>query len=159
MFTKKRDVTNEIKALIAATESLPRGSLVTHEEIEKVTGIKKDHPSRQTILKKWKKHHEVNRGITIMPSVPAGVGYRFLTVEEQLKVQPVKYRSQAVRRINKAASCLGSISDGELDDDGKSLRSAMLGQLAEMKDKEKTQRAVLSTWLASPKALPRITGK
>ena len=157
MFTKKRDITAELKALVAATESLPRGSLVTHEEIEKATGMPKEHPSRTTIIKKWKKYHSVNRGITIMPSVPSGVGYRLLTVEEQLKVQPVKYRSQAVKKINKAAECLGSIGDGELDESGAALRSAMLGQLSEMKEKEKAQRAMLSTWLSSPKALPRIT--
>lgn len=159
MFTKKRDVTKEIKDLIEATKDLPRGSLVTHEEIFTLTGIAKDHLSRQTIIKKWKKHFEVNRGITIMPSVPFGVGYRLLTVEEQLKVQPVKYRAQAVKKINKAATCLGSIGDDELDDGGKGLRSAMLGQLAEMREKEKAQRAVMSTWLSSPKSLPKIPAK
>lgn len=159
MFPQKRDITKEVKALIAATEDLPRGSLVTHEEINNAAGINEDHPSRQTILNKWRKHSETTRGITIMPSIPAGVGYRLLTVEEQLKVQPLKFRKQAVKKINKAASCLGAIGDKELDEDGAALRSAMLGQLSEMKEKEKAQRATLNTWLAAPKALPRITAK
>lgn len=158
MFATKRDITKELKKLIEATESLPRGTLVTYEDMEKITGLFRDERPFKLIIRKWKRKIKDLRGVEVLPSVPPGVGYRFLGVDEQLVVQPAKLKKHAVNKINKAAACIGSIPDEELDEAGKSFRVVVLDQLAELKEKDKSQRAAVNSLLSAPKVLPKITG-
>ena len=157
MFLQKRDISKELKALCDATESRERGSLITHEEITQLTGFDRNHSHWGTLIKKWKRHMTQNSGF--WPVSVAGVGYRFPLASEQVTKLTDSLMKQAMRKVNSAASCLGSVSDDELDEVQQLYRKATLSNMTSLKDLNKKNQAVQQSWLANPKALPKITSK
>lgn len=154
MFERKRDISVELKALCDATENRERGSLIEHQEIETLTGFTREHSHWGQLIKKWKKHMLQQKGIK--PLSVAGVGYRFPLQDEQLTKQPDSLMKQAIRKVNDAAACIGSISDADLTPDQLLYRAATLSNMTDLKNLNKTHQAKQQSWLANPKALPRI---
>lgn len=151
------NINAELTALVTATESLPRGSFVSHEDIGKASGIVHGSKHYNRLIKFWKRAM-LSRGIYIEAAVPLGTGYRFATIEEQKERIPRKLEKQADKRLVKAASCLGSIREDELDETGKRFVTARLGQLADRKKIAQEHQAQAASWLSNPATLPRLNG-
>lgn len=156
MLTTRNDISQELKALVDATIDLPRGSVVPHELIDRLTGFLRGTSLRNTIVRKWKRTLSERRGIVVTVSSPPGIGYRLLNTEQQLYDETNKLTDQAVRRINKAAVAVGSIDRSELNDRQRAYQLAKIGHLTELKTLEKKQRSESRTLSSKVYASPRI---
>lgn len=156
VIVKKRDIQKELDALFAATKDRERGSLIKHEELESISGIERYAPGWASLVRKWKRLM-LGRGVWVKAAFPAGVGYRFLTVEEQLEHEPERFQRRRDRLLRREAECVGSIEVDNLTDSQVSLQQARLTQLAAVRTMSQTHRAELASWLSNPKALPKPT--
>ncbi len=160
LLTQRRDISKELVSLLDATVELERGSLVPHETIEEVTGINRDDKDWTKLIRHWKREMlSPPRGLYVKASYPPGVGYKILTLEEQRVQEPINLQRQAIRKINKAAACVGTIPEEELDEAGRKFQVARLHQLGEIKQADKKQRAEVTSWLSNPETLPKLNGE
>lgn len=172
-FKVVHDVNKEINDLFEATYQRPRGSLIKHGEIEKITGYEKmvvDSKRRyvpsaayQKIVRKWRrKLLESTFGGKKCPGVATiasnGVGYRFATVEEQGKSVPDNYEKQAVRKTKQAQTTVECIPEEEMTDDQKRFRRERIRQTNESLDISKSHFEERKSFLSNPDTLPRWNG-
>lgn len=161
---KRRNIDTQISDLFDATKDKPRGSFISHDEIEQLTGFypsSKSRPAHEMhalLIKKWKQVIRT-RGIWVKAAYPAGTGYKFLTLEQQKVDEPTRIQKRRNRLLNEEVACIGSISVDELDEDGRLFQTARLGQLTEVKQVVQKQRALVSSWLSNPKTLPKLNEK
>lgn len=158
LLTQKRDIRQELESLLEVTVHLKRGAFVAHEDIEEATGIKRDEKVWVKLIKHWKREM-LARGLYVKAAYPLGTGYKVLTLDEQRITEPLNLQRQAVRRINKAAACVGSIPESELDEAGLKFQHARLHQLSQMKQADEKQRAEVTSWLSNPETLPKLNGE
>ncbi len=158
LLTQKRDIRKELEALLDETESLKPGSFVPHETIEEVSGIKRDENVWVKLIKHWKQEM-LTRGLWVKAATPLGTGYKILTRDDQRISEPQNLQKQAIRKLDKAAACVGSIPETELDETGLKYQVARLRQLSEMKKIDKKQRAEVTSWLSNPETLPKLNGE
>ena len=152
---KHPDIAAEITALFDATKDRERGSLIKHSEIVAATKIAKDSPVWGRLIQRWKKRMAA-KGLWIKSATPRGVGYRVLLVDEQRVEEPMRIQVQAMRRIDKAALCVGCIPVEELNEDGRRFQAVRLLQLGQIKQATQQHRAEVASYLANPKTLPRL---
>ena len=158
LLTQKRDIRKELEALLDETESLKRGSFVPHETIEEVSGITREEKVWAKLIKHWKREM-LTRGLWVKAATPLGTGYKILTLDDQRISEPLNLQRQAVRKLNQAAACVGSIPETELDEAGMKFQVARLRQLGEMKKADERQRAEVTSWLSNPETLPKLNGE
>ena len=150
----KRDVSKEVSDLIEAFAALPKGTLISYEEIESTARCHRNVYPWHKIIAKFRKalmEHYDRWCIT-----SNGVGLRFATDEERLKSEADRLEKHATRKLNKAAKCVGGISPESLTGEQRLFQQARLKQLADSKQLHKTHSVQRQTWLASPQTLPRI---
>ncbi len=155
MFAKRRDISKELTELINATKDLPRGSFIPHEDIEAASGMERNSAHWNVLVKKWKGAMG-QRGLWIKAAVPLGTGYRILTLDEQREREPATLEKQAMRRLNRAAMCLGTIPAEDLTEEQRAFQAARLGQFAERKKIQQEHQAQAASWLSNPKTLPKF---
>lgn len=153
---KTRDIAPELKLLVDATSQMERGTFVSHEDITKISGIAKDAPEHYKLIHKWKRAMR-QVGLWVKAATPLGTGYKILTLDEQRIYEPIRLQKQAMRRIDMAAACVGSIPEEALDETSHAYQQAVLHQLAGMKKQHQKNQAQLASYLANPKTLPRAT--
>ena len=158
LFAQKRDIRQELEALLGETAQLQRGAFVPHETIEDVSGIKRDEKIWTKLIKKWKEEM-LARGKWVKAATPLGTGYKILTLDEQRISEPSNLQRQAMKRLLKAAACVGSIPESELDEAGRNFQVARLHQLGQIKQADERQRAEVTSWLSNPEMLPKLNGK
>lgn len=149
-----KDVTKEVQALVEEFAKKPKGALITYEEIETVAKCKKNAYPWNKILGKFRKTLNEHHDRWCITS--NGVGLRFATDDERLKSEADRLEKHAVRKLNKAAKCLGGIADEHLTEEEKQFRQARLKQLADAKQMHKTHAVQRQSWLSSPQTLPRL---
>ncbi len=158
LLTQKREIRKELELLLDETAELKRGAFVPHETIEEVSGINRDEKVWVKLIKHWKREM-LARGLYVKAATPLGTGYKILTLDEQRITEPLNLQRQAVKRINKAAACIGSIPEEELDEVSLKFQTARLRQLVEMKQADEKQRAEVTSWLSNPETLPKLNGE
>lgn len=156
MFAKRRDISKELTDLINATKDLPRGTFIPHEDIEAASGMERNSSHWNTLIRKWKDAMG-QRGRWLVASTPLGTGYRILNVDEQRVDQPARLEKQAMRRLNRAAMCLGTIPAEDLTEEQRAFQAARLGQFAERKKIQQEHQAQAASWLSNPRTLPKFT--
>lgn len=156
LLKKGRDISKEIDLLVEKFADQPKGTLLTYENIEAVCGVQRRTPTWGRVLKHFR--NRLNDQHDRWCITVTGVGLRYANDnEERLKTEADRLERQAVRRLNKAAKCLGGIADTNLTDEERMFRDARLKQLAESKQVHRKHAAQRQSWLASPQTLPRVT--
>jgi hypothetical protein len=169
-FKLVHDVSAEINTLFEATHQKPRGTLITHTEIEDITGHKKlvlddrqrllPNSAYSKIVRKWRKRmlegpgkdSPDGPGIAVVSS--PGVGYRFATVEEQGTIVPDSFERQAARKVKAAQKTVSCIPAKEMDDKQKRFRRERIRQTAESLDLSREQKRRRESYLSSPDTMP-----
>ena len=153
----RRDVSKEVGALLENTKSLARGSVVDYETIKKLTKLQRGDKGWSALIRQWKRRMMSEFGMWV--GVVNCVGYRLLTVDEQLKVQPERYERQARKRLQKAVACAGTIPAELLNEHELRFQAIRIQQSAELLGVQDSQIKSRKSWLAAPESLPRIESK
>lgn len=153
VLAKRWDITKELAALFEHTKTMPRGTLIEHAEIERVTGIKRGPLPWGLLIPKWKK--KVFRELHIYVKSVKGVGYKFTTVTEQRVEESERLDQAADRKRKEACKVVAVIPLAELDEEGRAFQAARAEQLASQLAVSRADRAKARCWLSSPETLPR----
>lgn len=158
-----RDVSREVSVLFEYSADLPRTTLIPHEKIEELTGVRRieddgvtKNPVYNKIIHKWKNRMLNERGI--FPWSSYGVGYKLPTVEEQQQKIPDIMEASAARKVGKAKAVVASIHADELSDTQKAFGRERVRQDDETLQVFRRNRAQRRSYLANPDTLPRYKG-
>lgn len=162
-FSLVRDVSAEVEALYNHTKAMSRGTLITHVEIEGVTGLNyysENGISRnqwyQKVVAKWRKLMLADPGIWPRPA--NGKGYYLSTVAEQQVLVPDAMEKSAYNKTRKLKKIIASIHPDEMTDTEKRFAAERIGQAAESLAVTHRHRVVRRSLLARPDTLPRPNG-
>ena len=97
MFEQDENIQRLIEAVYDLTVNLDRGDILTHEAIMAIVGLQPHEGSWGYIVKRARRRLEDVRGISTWEE--RTVGYRLLTVREQLQDLP-RWRGRRMRRQN-----------------------------------------------------------
>lgn len=112
MFDKKPELQKIHKDLAAYVDTLKRGDTMPMSRIEEISGIAKDAPSWNHIVKVLKRHLLTSRGIVIWPKFNGT--YSLLTEIEQAVDLPRWRQQQMLRKGRKTKKEMKAIDDSKL---------------------------------------------
>lgn len=151
---ERRDISVELESLIAATKERPVGVTISHDEIERTTGIVKDARGWAALIKQWKKQMTIlGRWIK---AVPRGSGYRFLPEQEQAS-EVLRIAGRSERCIDQGVICGGIIDQTKLSDRDREMLNGSLGHLTTLKQTFTRQKAERRLWLTRKEPNPRLS--
>lgn len=113
MFKAKDEITTAVETLWTTFASRDRGETIPWEEIEPISGSRRECPGK-TIILKWIKRMRRERSIVAW-AVP-GVGVRLLTHKQAAVWVPQVRQRRARRQHNKALGELGTVNVTALSD-------------------------------------------
>jgi len=159
-FQNRRDVSEELKALLKATEGVQRGDVVSYERIQEATGMvrrdKQGNPSRGwgSLIRQWRAAMEL-RGFCVKRQPIPNVGYPILDAKTH-GLEADKERRFTERHLRRQAIYLGLTPQEGLSEEERRMIVGKLGQVAEQKqivDRHKKERQL---WLTKKDTLPRL---
>lgn len=127
MFPVSEEISRMIDDLVAAAAHLQRGDTLTHEMIREVLGIEPYEFRWHYAVDKARKRIEDERGIATW-STP-GVGYLFLSEEDQLNVVPRRRAQQARRRVRKGLASVEALPAAGLSAHNQQVRAKRIAQM------------------------------
>lgn len=96
MISPKREITEAVDAVYAATRDLRRGQVLTHETIERILGVARHVGMYDHVVRRVRRRLQDERSIATWPEPT--VGYRLCTIAEQLAL-PLRRTRRASRQI------------------------------------------------------------
>lgn len=147
-------IDEELKMLCKFTESLSRGDLIKHDQIEQLTGLRRGVAPWGKLIKKWKQWAIDKRRISVC-AVP-GVGYRLNTEQEQIS-HALRLEKQGVKRTLEGGLIAGVIERGELDEAMQELQQSIVNNSAAARKGFNEMIAERRSLLTKREALPRVT--
>jgi hypothetical protein len=125
IFTKGLPTDFEIRKLtehFTDIQSL-RGSTIKHEELERVTGLKRDTSRYKTVVVRWRKKVARETGIEIRGDLRGdiGVGIRVLSASEQLEYSG-DLDQHAGRKVRHSHRAVANIADSDLTEQERKIK-------------------------------------
>jgi hypothetical protein len=154
MFVTKRDYSKELDAATPLFEGQPRGALVTYEQIQAASGIKKESKWWGSFASKLKRRLE-SKGVLLL-SVP-GVGYRIPTELDCLEKIPDSLQRSRNRKLRREAMFLSNMRQDELTPLRFQFQATRIQQVTEEAKSLKVTRATVASYLSAPQTLPKPT--
>jgi AraC-like DNA-binding protein len=128
MYEENAEITEAVEAVYSIASSLNRGSILTHEQIRSVLGIKPHEGIWDYVLHKVRRRLERERGIATWASYT--VGYRLLSHAEQLEALTWRVR-KGLRQVRKGRGHVEALPDRGLTLHQRRLRSILVDQARE----------------------------
>lgn len=138
------------------TKDLPRGTVVTHEEMAKLIGFRYGTAPYRTIKLAWAKQMKKERSIEVMPAQPYGTGWRLSTAEEQVIQNPNSHRRRAGRIIKRTVETVAIAPTLELSDHAQRVQSQTLIQLEDEVAMMRNNSRKMKCLQANPSTMPRL---
>lgn len=152
-FREKKEITDAVEALMAATEDLDRGDTLTHERIEVVTGLRPKERPLPTILVRYRRRMLDEREIALWPDY--GIGFTLVTKNEQLTMIPQKRITRAARQTRKAKKVIEAISTSGLSLHQQRMRAFQMDVVTSAEHELRSRRARQSSYLRKTESHPR----
>lgn len=132
-FAASDKIAAALDAVMAATAEIRRGEVIEYETIEELSGIERYGRGWNTLVKKLKKRFEAERRITLWHVT--NVGYKLVTVSEQLHDCPLARSRRAARQLSLGLGHMESLPVEELNDHEQAIRAnKMAAQRRAMKE-------------------------
>ena len=138
------------------TKDLPRGTILTHDEVAQVIGFQYGTRAYWTIKLAWAKQMKKERSIEVMAAHPYGVGWRLSTAEEQVIDNPNSHRKRAERIIRRTVGTVAITPTVELSDHAQRIQSQTLIQLEDEVAMMRNNNRKLKCLQANPSSMPRL---
>ncbi len=152
LITKRHNIDRELQAMQEEFSNASRGDLVTHEQIEAVTGLKRGKTPWSKLIRKWKSSVIEKTGIAIV-SEP-GVGYRFPDHAEQFHFAG-RLENSANRKLRKSELVAGIMPTSELTEEGTKLQEKIVTGVRLSIKQIKINRAERRSLMMPTESLPR----
>ncbi len=149
-----RDVTKELSLLWEATKDRKRGEVITYLEIVELTKIKKLEAGWSKMILAWKKKMERELGFHVDALETRGIGFKICNKDDQLINRPERYEKAAMKKLKKAAVCVGSIREEETTDAEKDFQHRRTEQIMTLANTQKKQQIERKSWLAKIETIP-----
>jgi alkylated DNA nucleotide flippase Atl1 len=107
-----------VDALLHQISLLKEGDVITHQEIEKIAGVRRSNRYK-TVMLRWKRRAFVEQNILLVAE--RTIGYRLAPPDQRISVS-VGYVSQGKRRIVKAATVAMATDHARLDEEQRRVR-------------------------------------
>lgn len=144
MFEEKGYIRRIVNELVRVTSNLERGDVITHEAIERVSGVNRYTGPWNQIVRRFRRRVLKERGIAMLPVVQ--VGYHFCTQQEQLTVCAENRQRRAIRQVTRGCQEVGALPLEGLTDHQQRLKKftmdAMKAERKAMKHALKDQSLV-----------------
>lgn len=111
MIKPKREITDAVDAVYAATRDLRRGQTLLHETIERLLGVARHAGMYDHVVKRVRRRLQDERAIATWPEPT--VGYRLCTVAEQLAL-PLHRARRASRQIRRGIRSVAVLDQADL---------------------------------------------
>ena len=111
MIAPKREITDAVDAVYAATRDLRRGQTLLHETIERLLGVSRHVGMYDHVVRRVRRRLQDERAIATWPEPT--VGYRLCTVAEQLAL-PLHRARRASRQIRRGIRSVEALDGAEL---------------------------------------------
>lgn len=111
MIKPKREITDAVDAVYAATRDLRRGQTLLHETIERLLGVDRHVGMYDHVVKRVRRRLQDERAIATWPEPT--VGYRLCTIPEQLALPLVRSR-RASRQIRRGIRSVEALDGADL---------------------------------------------
>lgn len=109
MFQTDEDIQSAIATLYGRIADLERGDVLAHAVVREVVGCRPHEGSYDHVVKMVRQRLEKERGIATWPVTD--VGYRLLTVDEQLTMLPRKRLRKSLRQVQRAKHSVQRLPD------------------------------------------------
>lgn len=150
MFESKQEISDAVAKCIEHLNGLARGDVVSLDEVETITGIKRYSSSWSTIIKKVYRLVLRDRGIAWWP---LDVGSRkLLTNQEQVKVIGESRHRRMYRQAKRGLREIGAADVSALSVHDRHLRQS---QLERLKHEAKQARASVKEVIRKTETIPR----
>jgi hypothetical protein len=124
MFQQNPTLTEFVAKLLDACRPLQRGDYLRHEAIIPILRVQPNEGHWPTCIVKLKRQLELTRGITIR--CERGVGYRLLTIDEQLTEAPRARLRSSNRQLTKGRGHVACLPSRGLSEHQRHIKVAML---------------------------------
>lgn len=129
MFQPNEEKSQKLRDLLDFASKFKRGDTLTYVDIAHVTGVYRDCAGWSSLIYKFKKELERERGIVLLNE--HDVGYRLCTTEEQLQVYPRKKQKSSIRRQKEGMSAVEALDEPDMSLAQKQYRALSLRNMAE----------------------------
>jgi hypothetical protein len=127
MFEATPEIDKQVADLYKAAKPLQRGDILPHDTIEAVLKVKPHEGRWDHVVNRVRRRIEARRGVATWP-VPT-VGYKLLTVKEQMEFLPKKRLLKASRQERRARRSVEALDDKHLTPHQRRLKLAQLDHL------------------------------
>lgn len=124
MYQQNPTLTEYVAQLLDACRPLQRGDYLRHEAIIRILKVQPNEGHWELCIRKLKRQLELTRGITIWSE--RGVGYRLLTVDEQLTFAPRSRLRASNRQLSKGRGHVACLPSRGLREHQRRLKVAMM---------------------------------
>lgn len=153
-FERNENLTELVNELYEAIAPLRRGDTIGHDRIAAILGVAPHEGHWQDCLGKVKRRLEDDRGITLWSEHE--VGYRLLTVQEQLTIASRKRLRRAKRQIRLGLGHVTAVSDVGLTPHQRRLKAAQIELMKASKLEVEAQYRRQSTLMKPTRTNPRL---
>lgn len=136
-FERSEQITLMVEQLLEQLKPLGRGDTIGHNTIAKLLNVGPHEGHWQTVIAKVKRRLEDERGITLWSE--REVGYRLLTIQEQLTFAAKARLRRARRQIRKGLRHVSAVSDVGLSPHQRRLKAAQIELLKNVREEADSQ--------------------
>jgi hypothetical protein len=159
MFEEKEDVAQAVEALYSVVAKLNRGDILGHDVIASILGLSPHEGRWDHVVGKVRKRLLKERKIETWPEHE--VGYKLLTVQEQLEYVPLERSRRAIRQVRKGRKPLDALPASSLTVNQRKLRemlsSGMMSTEKAMRRELRKQGSLISPTPVIPRR--RVPGQ
>lgn len=152
MFERNEHITKLVDQVFDAMKGRARGEIMTHGEVAKILKMRPRTGSWEHVMKKVRRRMEAEVGITVHAEY--NVGYRLLTVDEQIR-EPIRGAGRAARIMRRSVASSDRVPDQDMDMSQRRLRAMISDAGREAEERIRADRRMLAALARPAQAMPR----
>lgn len=153
MFEANEALTRYVEALFGAAAKLERGDFLTHETITKILEVPPHQGHWQHCIERLKARMELEREISLLSE--KGLGYRLLTIDEQLTKLPMLRMKRAKKQLKKAKASVEALADESLSVHQRHVKAGQLEAMANSVESLRVEQHIQATLCRSVDVTPK----